>query len=146
MKLRFKFMMKLLIKILIYVAIALGVATIFVLCTCEVKAEMEYNEPVVVRSTCYIDKGYTASGAYTRHGIAAAKKEWIGCVAALYQVNEDGSIGEFIGYYEILDTGSASWLKDGTAIDVWCDGMDEVHEWQTNNGDYVYMQLIEGEG
>ena len=30
----------------------------------------------------------------------------MGCAAALYDVKEDGSIGDFIGYYEVLDTGA----------------------------------------
>ena len=76
-------------------------------CNTQVKADGgdPFTEPVKVRCTCYLDTGTTASGAQTRPNIMAAKREWIGCVAEVNEINEDGSVGEFIGLFEILDTG-----------------------------------------
>ena len=114
----------------------------------EVTASPNYfvGDPQIIRSTCYIDTGTTFSGVETRHGICAMKEEWIGCVAMLWKVEADGSIGDFIGYYEVLDTGGAKWLKNGTCIDIWCDGMKEVEQWQSDIGDYVYIKLYKGVG
>lgn len=121
-----------------------------------------FYEPTKVRCTCYIDEGYTCSGAYTRPGIIAAKKEWIGCVAELNAINEDGSVGEFIGFYEILDTGygretcvgeskilkgkTLGTIETGETVDVWQPTMHAAEEWIDKYGDYVYVKIIRGEG
>lgn len=121
-----------------------------------------FYEPTKVRCTCYIDEGYTCSGAYTRPGIIAAKKEWIGCVAELNAINEDGSVGEFIGFYEILDTGygietgvgeskilkgrTLGTIETGETVDVWMPTLHQAEEWIDKYGDYVYIKIIRGEG
>lgn len=79
----------------------------------------------------------------------------MGSVAALYDINEDGSIGDFIGYYEVLDTGAGidtdgdgygDSIINGTSIDVWVPNDAAVREWQQNVGDYCYIFLIKGVG
>lgn len=111
--------------------------------------------PTVIRCTCYTDTGITASGQHTRDGIIAGKREWTGCAAALYDVNEDGSIGDFIGYYEVLDTGAGidtdgdglgDSIINGQSIDVWLPDDAAVSEWQRAHGDYCYIFLIKGVG
>lgn len=113
-----------------------------------------YKEPTRVRCTCYIDRGTTASGQQTRPGIIAGRREWIGKVAALYRI-EDGQIGEFLGYYEFLDTGAGmdtdgdgrgDTIREGYSVDVWQPSMEEARKWIRENGDFVFMQIIEGEG
>lgn len=129
-----------------------------------IKAEQAdpFNEPVKVRCTCYIDEGITASGTYTRPGIVASKKDLIGCVVQLNAINEDGSIGEFIGFYEILDTGygretgvgESKILKGKTlgtietfeTIDVWQPTLHQAEEWIDRYGDYVFCKVIDGKG
>lgn len=111
--------------------------------------------PTQIRCTCYTDSGTTAGGQQTRPGIIAGKREWIGCAAALYDVNDDGSIGDFIGYYEVLDTGTGidtdgdgygDSIINGTSIDVWVPNDEAVREWQQDHGDYIYLYLIPGVG
>ena len=51
-------------------------------------------------------------------GIAAAKKEWIGLTAVVY-IDDNGSIGDFIGMYEIKDTGQNEKIVSGNCIDIW---------------------------
>ena len=111
--------------------------------------------PVVMRCTCYDDHGTTASGHQTRYGIIAGKREWMGCTAALYDVNKDGSIGDFIGYFEVLDTGAGidtdgdgygDSIINGTSIDVWLPDDAAVREWQQAHGDYVVVKLYRGVG
>ena len=121
-----------------------------------------FQEPVKLRCTCYIDQGITASGKMTRPGIMAARREWIGCVAEVNEVNEDGSVGEFIGYYEILDTGygietgvgesqilkgrTKGTIETGDTVDIWMPTLDAAQEWVKTHGDYVYVKLFKGEG
>ena len=57
-----------------------------------------YQNPQPVRCTCYIEHGITASGIQTRNGVIAGRKEWLGMAAVLYEVKEDGTLGDFIGY------------------------------------------------
>ena len=114
-----------------------------------------FTEPTIIRCTCYTDVGITASGSYTRPYIIAGRKEWLGYVAGLYAINEDGSIGEFIGYYEFKDTGAGidtdgdgkgDSIINGTSVDVWVTDSNAVKEWQTKYGDYVYIKIIKGVG
>lgn len=111
-----------------------------------------FNEPVKIRCTGYLDSGTTYSGVETRRGIVAGKKEWQGCVAALYEVNEDGSLGDFIGYFEVLDTGygiktaDGGTIQNGESIDVWQPSEAALKSWVNNFGDYVYVKLTRGVG
>ena len=108
-----------------------------------------------IRATCYCEHGLTYSGAYTREGIIAGRKEDIGDVAAIYAVAEDGGVGEFIGYFEVLDCGAGfdtdgdgkgdSTIK-GRTIDVFRNNIDGVKTWIKRYGDFVYIKLIEAEG
>ena len=79
----------------------------------------------------------------------------MGCAAALYDVKEDGSIGDFIGYFEVLDTGAGidtdgdgcgDSIINGQSIDVWMPDDAAVSEWQREHNDYVYILLIPGVG
>ena len=146
-------------------AVALSVAT--ALSVSEPTIEKIEPDPIVlettqIRCTCYLDTGYTASGQWTREGIMAGKREWIGCVAEVNEINEDGSIGEFIGYYEILDTGygsetgrgqskikkgkSLGTIEAGESVDIWMPTMKDAKSWIREHGDYVYITIYEGEG
>ena len=108
-----------------------------------------------IRCTCYIINGITASGQETRDGIVAGRSEDLGKVAAIYRYNGDGSVGEFIGYYEFLDTGAGidtdndgegDSIKKGLSIDIWKSDMVEVNDWIAEYGDYVYIKIIDAEG
>lgn len=105
-----------------------------------------YSSPQRIRATCYKHTGITKSGQPTREGVIAGREEWLGCTALLYSINEDGTIGSLIGYYEFLDTGGTAGLNNGTVIDVWVDGMDGVNEWISTYGDYVYLQIVRAQG
>lgn len=119
-------------------------------------------ETLKVRGTCYIDYGQTASGYYTRPGVAAAKPEWVGKTLCINKVNEDGSIGEFLGYYEVLDTGygretgvgesrifkgrTLGTIETGETVDIWMPTLHQVEEWVDDCGDYIYITVIDAEG
>ena len=114
-----------------------------------------FIEPTKIRCTCYIDHGITASGSYTRLGTIAGRKEWLGYIAELNRVNPDGSIGEFIGYYEFKDTGAGidtdgdgkgDSIKKGLSVDVWQPTLKDAKTWVNTYGDYVYIKIIKGVG
>lgn len=114
-----------------------------------------YKMPQPIRCTCYIDRGTTASGVQTREGIIAGRKEWLGMVAVLYEVKEDGTLGDFIGYYEFCDTGAGidtdgdgngDTIRTGNSVDVWQPSMTNAKAWIKEHGDYVYMQIVDGKG
>ena len=64
------------------------------------------GNPYRAQATAYCEPGkLTATGSNKQNGIVAGCPEWIGSIAAVYLVEEDGSIGEFIGLYPVEDTG-----------------------------------------
>lgn len=107
-----------------------------------------FEKPQIVRCTGYCDYGYTKSGQYVRNGIVAGRKEWLGMTAYIWAVDEDGTIGDFLGIYEFLDTGYGinGSLKKGTSIDMWHPSEDAVWDWIGEYGDYVYLQIIDAKG
>ena len=145
------------------------IAAVFIcfLCLCqqhEAMSKVAYIEPVVgdpfiepvkIRCSCYCEHGKTATGAKTRYGIAAGKKEWLGYVAELNAINPDGSVGEFIGYFEFKDTGAGmdsdgdgkgDTIINGQSIDIWINSLPEAYKWRDKYGDYVYIKIIKGKG
>ena len=114
-----------------------------------------FREMVQIRYTCYCEHSKTATGVRTRYGIAAGKKEWLGYTCELNAINPDGSVGEFIGYFEFLDTGAGmdtdgdgkgDSIKNGQSIDVWINSLPEAYRWRDKYGDYVYMKIFKARG
>ncbi|MCI5874464.1 MAG: hypothetical protein PUJ55_10830 [Clostridiales bacterium] len=104
------------------------------------------SEPFIVECTAYCDDGVTASGKPTIEGqTLAGAREWIGCMAVLYEVDEDGSIGDFIGMYEFSDTGYGKDgdIPRGETVDIFMREEDACVEWGRRD---VYVQIIRGEG
>ena len=89
-----------------------------------------------VRCTCYIPTGNpTASGIYPHEGIIATNREHLGESAMLFTID-----GEFIGYFDSMDTGGHEGLKNGTRIDVYRDTLDRAYDWVATYGDYVLIE------
>lgn len=97
--------------------------------------EVKYNplykqveEPKVncyfMQATAYCINGRTASGENTRVGIVASKPEWIGKTMAVYLRGKDGKAGQFLGYFEVKDTGGSS-IRNGNVIDLWLPTYEE---------------------
>lgn len=103
-------------------------------------------EPFIVECTAYCDDGVTASGKPTIEGqTLEGAREWIGCMAMLYEVDEDGSIGDFIGIYELSDTGYGKDgdIPRGETVDIFMKEEAACVEWGRRD---VYVQIIRGEG
>lgn len=112
--------------------------------------------PFVVNSTAYCNPAgnKTADGSDTIEGVTiAGKKEWLGCMAALYEIKEDGEIGEFIGYRQFTDTGygkdstlypGMGTIETGETVDIYW-GEDRTGAFQYGERK-IYIQVIEGKG
>lgn len=104
------------------------------------------DEPFIVECTAYCDAGITASGRPTVEGLTiAGAKEWLGCVAVLYEVDEDGTVGEFISIYQFTDTGYGidGDIPRGETIDIYMSDEDACWEWGRRD---VYVHIINGRG
>lgn len=106
--------------------------------------------PRLRRVTCYSKEQCPNNGRVTAIGTVptegrtcGARKEDLGKTAIIYRCNEDGSIGEIIGFFIIEDTGSHARLKEGS-VDVYRDSLSACYEWVGEYGDYCYVQIVEG--
>lgn len=102
-----------------------------------------YEEPFLIESTAYCYGEIAKDGSKVREGICAGKEEWLGMTAVIYGMEEDGSVGQVIGIYEIKDTGSDYRLQDGTCIDIYMPDETAAKEYGRQE---VYMQLIKADG
>lgn len=101
----------------------------------------EIPEMFQVEATAYCDGTITSTGNKVRKGIVAGKPEWAGNVLAVYE-NENGEIGEFLGYYECLDTGGSA-IRNGKVIDIY----NPSREWCLEFGRRkVFVHVIKGKG
>ena len=100
-----------------------------------------------MEATAYCYGEITADGSRVREGICAAKKDWIGLTAMVYldEEKEDGTHGpgEFMGYYEIKDTGGNELIKSGQAIDIYNPSAEWCREFGRKK---VWVVLREGKG
>lgn len=128
---------------------------IALICLTAKNVKADEGEILEIRCTCYCEHGITASGHYTRNGIIAGKKDYIGKTAALYKIDDNGELGEFIGYFEFLDTGAGidtdgdgigDSIKNGKSIDVYRDSLEDAKTWISQYGDYVYIKIIDSAG
>ena len=101
-----------------------------------------FVEPELMRVTCYVPTGNpTCTGVMPFEGGCAAKREWVGCVAVVYDRDMN-----LIGFYTINDTGGHKRIKNGTSIDIFRNNMDRARAWVKEYGDYMYVQIIDAEG
>lgn len=84
--------------------------------------EPEYIE---MECTAYCYGTTRSDNKPVRKGICAGASKYYGKTAAIY-IDEGGKPGEFIGYYEVLDTGGDERIKNGKCLDIynpdynWC--------------------------
>ncbi len=112
------------------------------------------DEPFKICTTAYCYGEITASGAPVREGICAVKKEWMGNTALVWKCGSDGSMGDFLGFWECLDTGfggdsdgnGIGSIQEGKVIDMYFPTLEGCGEWMELTGGRVYVQLIYAEG
>lgn len=91
-------------------------------------------------TTAYCLHGITANGGTTRKGICACNTH-LGDMAVIYSIN-----GDFLGMYEVTDTGSTDGLTQGRVVDVWFDTYEECEEWMKLTDGRCYVLWVRGEG
>lgn len=114
----------------------------------------EAGEVFSMLTTAYDHGGVTAAGRPTRRGICAVRKEWIGKTALVWRRTDSDTMGEFLGFWECLDTGFGAdsdgdgigSIQEGRVIDMYFPTQEEVQEWMEVTGGRVYVQLIDAEG
>ncbi len=115
----------------------------------------ETDKPFRIYTTAYMETGNLCySGCKPRYGIAAGKKEWIGLTAIIYKYEEDGSIGEVLGHFEILDTGfggdadndGIGSIQEGKCIDIFQPDLEACKAWMELTGGKCYIQLVDAKG
>lgn len=95
-----------------------------------------------IESTAYYEGEVTASGQKVRKGICAGRKEWLGLTCIIY-ADDNGEPGDYIGIYEMLDTGSDSRIREGKCIDIYMPEKETCLEWGRRK---VWVQLVEADG
>lgn len=112
---------KIIICLVFCVALMFGVITM----TAQAEEEPDGVTYLPIEATAYCYGTTRCDGGRVRIGIAAAKPEWYGKTACIY-MDDNGEPGEFIGYFELLDTGGDYRIQDGKCIDIyhpdeeWC--------------------------
>lgn len=143
-------MKKMVMKILVIAAMSVVTILVFGMAAVVLADEIENLGAIEPVETQYIQMEATAycygttrcDGRAVRIGVCAAKPEWYGKLAAVYE-DADGKPGEFIGYFECLDTGGDERIKDGRCIDIY----NPSKEWCIKFGRRkVLVLLIDGEG
>lgn len=100
------------------------------------------EEPVLHKMTltCYYPTGNkTCTGIEPYYGIVASKREYIGMTAVVYKRNADNTIGEFIGNFEIQDTGEGNngAVRKGYVLDVFVETEEQFIPTQK-----IYVQIL----
>ena len=103
------------------------------------------KEPELKKSwlTCYLPTGNpTASGVMPRRGIMAGKREWLGKTALIYERDGD-KVGDLIGIFEILDTGTGKdgAIKEGREVDIFCETESDIIPTQK-----IWIQIVDANG
>lgn len=101
-----------------------------------------YGTPFHIESTAYCHGEVTAGGHKVREGIAAGRREWMGQTAILY-ADDNGSIGELIGIYEVLDTGGDARIQNGECIDIYMPDYAAAKEYGRRD---VWVQIVDAKG
>lgn len=138
----------------------IALASIMMLLIRPVLAEAKEPELKRVDMTCYTHTGNPCrNGKMPREGICAYQEQYLGWLAIVYEDN-NGKLGEIIGYYEIYDTGygietdvvnpdtgkNYGSLEIGTSIDIFQNSLEECYEFIEEHGDSCFIQLVYAEG
>ncbi len=119
----------------------------------------EEPEVIAVECTAYCDDVDCYGNATVEGLTCAGKREWLGCTVAIYERNSDGSVGDFIGFWEFRDVGygqptgrgesklkegrSLGTIEAGECIDIYIPTERACQEWGRRK---VYIQIINAVG
>ena len=98
-------------------------------------SEVEFHK---MHTTAYCLHGVTGSGGTTHPGIAACDP-YLGQIAMIYSLD-----GEFLGMYEVTDTGGTEAIRQGKVIDVWFPDLEQCKEWMRKTKGKCMVYFIDG--
>lgn len=130
--------------IFLIVLLVIAAILIFGSMVLTVYADGFYEKPeeyIRMEATAYCYGTTRCDGKPVRTGVCAGKPEWYGNVAAIY-LDDGGKPGEFIGYFECLDTGGER-IKTGEVIDIYMPNKDDCIKFGRRK---VLVSLMDGEG
>lgn len=96
--------------------------------------EVEFHK---MHTTAYCLHGVTGSGGTTHPGIAACDP-YLGQIAVIYTLE-----GEYLGMYEVTDTGGTDAIRAGHVIDVWFDDLEQCKEWMRTTKGKVMVYFVD---
>lgn len=96
-----------------------------------------------IEATAYCYGTTTCTGKQVREGYAAMSKRYLGMTAIVYELDEKGQPFEYMGTYEIEDTGGDYRIKNGNCIDIYIPDYDAAVEFGRKQ---VVVYLIEAKG
>ena len=104
-----------------------------------------YPDAIVkyIEATAYCYGTTTCTGKPVRVGYAAMSKKYIGMTAIVYEADDNGNPLDYIGTYEIEDTGGDERIKNGNCIDIFMSSREECINFGRRN---VVVYLIEAKG
>ena len=113
------------------------------------------EQPTLIKgfATAYIgDSDTTCTGDKVREGICGGCQAYIGKTIILYQRLPGDKVGQMLGIWECLDTGTGTeGFQQGRVIDVYKPTLEDCQRFMdliyTNNAKgKVFIQVIESEG
>lgn len=96
-----------------------------------------------IEATAYCYGTTTCTGKKVRKGIAAMSKRYLGMTAIVYEVDGNGNPIDYIGTFEIEDTGGDERIKNGNCIDIYIPSYQEAINFGRKQ---VLVYLIEAKG
>lgn len=104
-----------------------------------------YPDAIVkhIEATAYCYGTTTCTGKKVRKGIAAMSKRYLGMTAIVYEVDGNGNPIDYIGTFEIEDTGGDERIRNGNCIDIYIPSYQEAINFGRKQ---VLVYLIEAKG
>lgn len=96
-----------------------------------------------IEATAYCYGTTTCTGKPVREGIAAMSKRYLGMTAIVYELDENGEPFDYIGTYEIEDTGGDERIRNGNCIDIFMNSYEDAINFGRKQ---VVVYLIEAKG
>lgn len=96
-----------------------------------------------IEATAYCYGEITCTGKKVREGYAAMSKRYLGMTAVVYEADENGEARDYIGTYEIEDTGGDERIRNGNCIDIYIPDYDKAVEFGRKQ---VVVYLIKAKG
>lgn len=99
---------------------------------------IDSGERYQVKATAYCLKGTMKNGQQVYQGAVAYAPETIGMTMLMWEA----STGQFLGFYDICDTGSEP-IRNGYVVDVWINNYDDAIKYGSKD---VLIQIVNTKG